>query len=231
MRAVLVLHADGLVLRGRLNIRLLGQLFWVYWVTQLAVFYGFFPITMLIKGGFPEESEAVKVCMLVGLVSTPNHSLENSFKKLLLVSNGCFILIVWTLYFNRKVDKFISGHCPRGTMYSIGKYPRNAISFKTTKNLSVNWTCIPVLHHFMRLWYKYFLNPATAYYIDTIFWSICVYLMYICLSISVSINDIPSIKEVPKPQYFYVIQHKELEPRRPKSQKVKHSKFIFVQPK
>ena len=185
---------------------------------------------MLIKGGFPEESEAVQVCMLIGLASSPNHSLENSYKKLLLVSNGCFIAIVWTLYFNRKVDKFISGHCPRGTMSSIGKYPRNAISFETTKNLSVTWTCIPVLHHFMRLWYKHCLRPTTAYYIDTIFWSICVYLLYICLSISVSFNEISSIKEVAKPQYFYVIKNKKLQPRRPMSQKVRHSRLIFVKP-
>jgi hypothetical protein len=100
-------------------------------------------------------------------------------------------------------------------MNCIGRYRRNALGFGTTAWLSATWQIlVPTLHLFFRIAYRS-MEPWTAYYIDTAFWTLGIVVSYACFTIWLSMQDLPSIAKPPRNVKFYVSKPHKLEPRRP----------------
>ena len=44
----------------------------------------------------------------------------------------CFICSTYNLYFTKRIKKYLKGQCPNRRLSCIGKYARNAISYKVS---------------------------------------------------------------------------------------------------
>ena len=134
-RCLVVLHAEkGLVGKGKLNLRLLNQLYWTIVIAfnGLSVFILFyFNLTV----NWPEKfrsSSRMAICLMV--------QGKDSNKKVL---GGQRIELAFTVMFivtllrcNLRVKRFLKGLCPRGKFNCIGIYRRNVVSLKGTLMLS-----------------------------------------------------------------------------------------------
>jgi hypothetical protein len=132
-RAVLILHADkGLVQKGRLNLRLFNQLYWVAVCTFVMVGHTML-LARLVKGIFPSSIKVGKICLLLDISGGDSH-LKVDLIQLAFVTIDLFFI----KYINWRIDRFLSGFCPGNKMSCIGVYKINVICFKdTTKMLHV----------------------------------------------------------------------------------------------
>jgi hypothetical protein len=142
---------------------------------------------------------------------------EDTFKRNLISLVWPGLIIIYSLYFARRIDKFKSGMCPKRTMVAIGKYSRNAISYKMTLAVLI-WTqmfvMLDVLLFFVYRKLRTSHSPITIFHINNAIWSIALEAFHIFLALLLNLQDIPYISEAPRNVDFYVLKQKILEPKR-----------------
>ena len=61
---------------------------------------------------------------------------EDIFKRNIWTLAICSINFTYNVYFSRKIKKYLIGQCPNMRLSCIGKYPRNAMSYKASTCLA-----------------------------------------------------------------------------------------------
>ena len=90
-RMFLILHAEkGLLVHGQPNLRMFNQLFWIAVFTFITLAYVAFPLPFLVKGSFPESSNAGKICLLSNIKVEHLKDMDN-YKFELMQFNGFFV--------------------------------------------------------------------------------------------------------------------------------------------
>ena len=132
-RYVLIRYSSrGLVIRGKPELRLLHQLYWlIFWAVFCCIFF-FYPIARIISGTFI-DSRFAKMCLLHPL------EVDDTF-RMGRMATLCIPLLAETYnqLMSWRVRKVLARTCPKNTMASIGKYRRNLMTYKQT---SVSVTC------------------------------------------------------------------------------------------
>ena len=133
-RWVLIRFSDrGLVVKGRPELRLFNQLYWVVFGTMCCFGISIFIVVPLVTGNF-EDSIGVRKCML--------HQTETNNKGVnrVMIRNAIsFLPSVYMLMLWFKVSRYFSGVCPKGHMSAIGRYNRNMFGFNKNCWLICVW--------------------------------------------------------------------------------------------
>ena len=131
----LILHAEkGLLVHGRPNLKLFNQLFWIVVCAFIMVSYSGFPLPFLVKGSYPESSNAGKICLLRDINDENLKDLDN-YRFELIQFNAFFVTWFLSKYASYRVSRFLKGCCPRKKMSCIGVYKRNVLTFLETSKL------------------------------------------------------------------------------------------------
>ena len=69
-----------------------------------------------------------RICCLLAVEA--DNTNEEIFKRNIWTLAMCFIYFTYNVYFSRKIKKYLLGQCPNMRLSCIGKYPRNAMSYK-----------------------------------------------------------------------------------------------------
>ena len=211
-RFFFVRYAEGFLLDGKLNLGLSRHLYWVSYCTLCAVTFTIFPTTPVLREGmeFPKNNDLGKICLLVDVddIGYTNHP-----KFLICLVFSCIVILNSLSNYGRS-KFFMTNWCTKGTMACIGKYCRNAISFRTEAILGMAVACRPIAFQFRLMAYKR-LPPLNVFYIETFCAILFDHLVVFVLSFCLSRYEIPTIKEQPRTVKFYVSRPRSLEPRRP----------------
>ena len=134
-RCLVILHAEkGLVGKGKLNLRLLNQLYWTIVIAfnVLSVFILLYAnLTVNWPAKFRSASR-MALCLMVGGKDINQQAFGGQRIGLAFT----VIFIVTLLRCKLRVTRFLKGLCPRGRMNCIGIYRRNVVSLKGTVLLS-----------------------------------------------------------------------------------------------
>ena len=130
-RCLVVIHAEkGLIVKGKPDLRLLNQLYWliVLSFTTVNIFIIFyFYQTIIITENFVSSSP-MAICLMV------NGKEDSEKKDGLSGIRPAFLFIQYACmsYLNMSLNRFLKGHCPGRKMSCIGKRRRNVVSLKET---------------------------------------------------------------------------------------------------
>ena len=205
-RFILVVHSEkGLVKNGRLNLVLFRQLFWVAVCPFLAISHVISPLSSLLKGTFPSDSQAGRICLL--------ESSQGSMKGSQIQAAFQLIMMCFTVYNNWRVKMFLSKKCPRNTLSCIGKFKRNVLSFKQT-TVWVLFLCFSGLSSLLVFLLASFILESLSTEQMFWIWNIRSFLCFEGLHFVLPLFlKIPSNVEITRP--FFITKSKRLEPRRP----------------
>ena len=210
-RVVLIRFADrGLVVKGKPDLVLFHQLYWLVFVAFFVVGIFMFPFSTFVLDTYTSSAEG-RVCML-----QPLETSTEIVRRRLMVVSYVGIIAVFNKYLSFKVKLFLHGICPNDTMYCIGNYKRNMLSFKTNSKLINLWAIYALLETviFMTpmLYNNKWLTPEVIFCSHNI---MCFMLIEIVHGIILPMKIvIPwKEKETARPD-FYVNKPDILEPRR-----------------
>ena len=163
-RHIMVLYSDhGLVTKGKSNLKLFHQLYWVIVFAYILLFSFFMPISHIIRGNFPKSTEKGKICLLV---KTNNRA---NYKGLLIELVFHCMTTFKCIIFYQKTKRFMKGLCPNETNNCIRKYRRNLINMNETLSYHMSWYMIIFIEHMSVLFFsKLDLNPRIVF-LHTIF--------------------------------------------------------------
>ena len=167
-RMFLILHAEkGLLVQGQPNLRMFNQLFWIAVFTFITLAYVAFPLPFLVKGSFPESSNAGKICLLSNIKVENLKDMDN-YKFELMQFNGFFVTMCLFKYASYKVSRFVKGCCPRKKMSCIGVYKRNIMTFFETSI----WLDIMYVFHYINPIFMAFIKvQGHSLTNESIFWA------------------------------------------------------------
>ena len=212
-RHILVLYPDrGLISKGKSNLKLFHQLYWVIVSAYILLFCFLMPISHIIRGNFPKSAEKGKICLLL---QTDNRTTN----KGLLIELAFYFLIFCQMFdFNRRTRRFMRGLCPTERNSCIRKYRRNLINMKETLSYDMSWYMIIFLEHMSVLIFsKIELDPMVVF----LAYNILVFILYFSQHIYfinhflLSYTELLSkTKGIPQSSYFGSNQQ-VLQPRRP----------------
>jgi hypothetical protein len=209
-RTFLVLHAEGFIRNGKLNITLFGQLFWIISVAFMTIAYSVFPGSMFITGSFPHQS----IICLLGSLDDKTGSDRPKIIGVILVS--CLNQTFFVLYFSWKTKRLLKTFGPNKKLTCIGKYRRNAINYMESAVLSVAWNIFNILDVSLVAVCKYFnLGRNIVFFVDRFMWVVLLEIFTIFIICKISCREMPCHSEPPKPSQFYVHSPLVLVPRRP----------------
>ena len=139
-RMILIRFADrGLVAKGRPELVLFRQLYWVVFAAFFTLGIFTHPLLPMIRGTFLKSTQA-RVCLF-----NPLQADQESIKGRILSLIFPCIAEIFNWYFSGKVFHYLNGICPNKRMSCIGNYRRNLILFKdTSQNVSL-WACYSIL--------------------------------------------------------------------------------------
>ena len=212
-RTFLILHAEGFIHNGKLNIRLFGQLFWIISLTFIAVHYSIFPGSILLRGDFPKQSTSGQICLL--------RPFGQETGRQILKRNGVAIAagfnkVCFVLYFSLKAKAILKIYSPQSKMFCIGLYRRNVIDYRETGAMSLAFSILGIFDVLLVVVYKYWnLTSWTVFVIDFFIWVFLFELVSLALTLTISSTEIPSYTVPQKPTQFYVRCPLVLFPRRP----------------
>ena len=209
-RFFLVLHADGLLRKGSLNLKLFKQLYWLLWVALVLVGLIPFAITPIMLGNFPTRNSYRKHLCLGVLVYEKDEKEIFPFGTMIMMA----IQVFYVLRFVRKIKSFVHSQCPGGKMCSIGKFHRNVISLRTTSFVALILDCFFFGLPFIRELTQD-LDNSKAFFVNFVVFDGLVYLLAFGVFISARNHDIPTRKDSAKCVNFYVSKVQVLQPRRP----------------
>ena len=228
-RSLIVRHADGFVHHGQLNVTLAHQIYWLGWVFYNAYVLIVFPITPLLASGNMNKSKVVKLCMFTRLGEEEEDNDKNQTTSFLVNMFGGLVSLFYTTFFTRRVNNYKANFFPNGRMSAVGAYKRNVITFSTTTKLAFHFIfCFSYIMKIARFVLFKYVDLTYMFYIECFFWFLIIDLFYVCFSLVISSQELPSktnksISNFPKPI--------NLEPRREFIGKTKgERKLIFVKP-
>ena len=109
---------------GRPNLALFNKLFWIIVCPFILVGLTIFPIASILRGTFPSDSQAGKICLLIDS--------EGSVKGVKINAVFAVLDIFCSTHCYLRVKRKMSNICPKNSLACIGKYQRNILSFKET---------------------------------------------------------------------------------------------------
>ena len=77
----------------------------------------------------PGSTQGRICCLLAEEEESTN---KDIFKRNIWTLAMCFIYFTYNVYFARRIKKYLHAQCPNKRLSCIGKYPRNAISYKAS---------------------------------------------------------------------------------------------------
>ena len=212
-RTFLILHADGFIHNGQLNIRLFGQLFWLLALTFITVAYTIFPGSMLLRGEFPKQSTIGKICLLRPI---GHRTGKEVLKRNGMVLAAGFNAICFVLYFYRKAKAILKTLSPHNKMSCIGRYKRNAMDYIETAGMSLTFGILGIFDVLLVGVYKYLnLRPWTVFLLDFFIWVFLFETFSLALTFKIYSKEIPSFIRPQRTRQFYVRSPLVLHPRRP----------------
>ena len=81
------------------------------------------------KSWFPGSTQG-RICCL--MAEKEGNSNKDIVKRNIWSLAMCFICSTYNLYFTKRIKKYLKGQCPNRRLSCIGKYARNAISYKVS---------------------------------------------------------------------------------------------------
>ena len=212
-RFFLVLHADGFVKRGQLNLKLFRQLYWLAWTTFVTIEVIVFAGAPIFKGDIFHSNSRGRICTMLSNHGEVFLGDEEDIVKTSYTKFGLIVQLVYTIRFVKRVRRYVKGHCPRNKMSSIGKYRRNVVNMHWEFGCSVLGSCFPSIDYALRKISMTYI-PQFAFLVNFVLIDSMVYLFYIFLFFALRRNDIPTKRELPAKCTFYISHPKHLEPRR-----------------
>ena len=213
-RSFLVLHAQGFIRNGQLNLHLFSQLYWLIAISFFCL--GLIPNQVLhLKGTFPKDSVRGLICLLIRLNDETREKGDGKVVSGLFFTFGLNTLL-FVFYLSSRSRRLIKGMSPRSKMSSIGLYKRNFLDYQETLALSIAWSILAMLYGVIIELYKYFkLSPEHAFFIDTFCFIFVFEVFTLSIVFTLSYRDIPVFTKPPKIRQFYVHLPANLVPRRP----------------
>ena len=139
-RVVLIRFADrGLVVKGRPELVLFRQLYWVVFAAFFTLGIFTYPVLQIIRGTFLQSTQA-RLCLF-----KPLEADEESIKgRIISIIYPC-IAEFFNQYYSLVVFNYLNGICPKKRMSCIGNYRRNLIFFRETSHYVSRWACYSIL--------------------------------------------------------------------------------------
>ena len=213
-RSFLILHGQGFIRNGQLNLKLFSQLYWLITLSFLVLAISL-DQPMYLKGQFPQGSVRGTICLLTPIDNEPH-------KKNLVLVYGInliygFISTVYVFYLAFRCIRFTKTMCPGKKMSCIGKYKRNVLSYGDTVALSVAWNTNTMLFPvFMEFLEHLHISPKAVFLVDTFYYVFTYEIVTLLIVFTLSNRDFPVHSAPPKISQFYVHSPPNLlEPRRP----------------
>ena len=139
-RVILIRFADrGLVVKGRPELVLFRQLYWVVFTAFFTMGIFAYPLLPMIRGTFLQSTQA-RVCLFIPL-QADEESIKGRISSLIY---PC-VAEIFNQYYSRKVFHYLNGICPNKRMSCIGNYRRNLIFFAETSRYVSRWACYSIL--------------------------------------------------------------------------------------
>ena len=114
-------------------------------------------------------------------------------------------------------------------MSCIGKYERNAIDYKQTLRLSVAVSLIFITNTVkIALFYTVKLAPQTVFLLDSMEWIILCEIPFLCVSMVLSLKEMPKKVSHQTLTPFYVHKPDILVPRRPSNEMNAQAPMVFI---
>ena len=153
----------GLVARGRYNLTLFVQIFWLVVIVFLVNSLCLWPGTLLLRGKYIlQEGTKARVCIMEGFQW--RELSQNEHKQNMINFVFPLLIILWITWQRFSTQRFLSGLCPRGRMSCVGRFRRNVLSLRSTFLLLMAMSCCrgagTVLTHFSSL-----MTPSTHYWL------------------------------------------------------------------
>ena len=206
-RSFLILYGEGFIRNGSININLFEQLFWIITIAFITVAYAVFPGKMLIKGTFPDQS-SIGLCLFRPIDE------EISMDRLKIhgvILASSFNMIIFGIYIYCKSKRLL-----KTKTSLIGKFRRNAISYKESFAICITWSSFNILEVVLIYLYRYLIfSPYHTFWADHIVWVFLLEIVSLACTCLNSLRKIPSEIVFSKTTPFYVTSPLVLIPRRP----------------
>ena len=214
-RSFLILHGQGFIRNGQLNLKLFSQLYWLITLSFLVLAINI-DQPMYLKGEFPQGSVRGTICLLSPKIDKEPHQ-KNLVSLYGITFIYGFISTVYVFYLASRCRRSTKTMCPGNKMSCIGKYKRNILSYRDTVALSVAWNINSMLFPvFMQILENLHISPKAVFLIDTFYYVVTYEIVTLLIVFTLSNRDFPVHSAPPKISQFYVhCPPKLLEPRRP----------------
>ena len=205
-RTFLILYGEGFIRNGTINISLFEQLFWIITTAFITTAYFVFPGKMLVTGIFSEQSP-IGVCLLLPIDEQIS---RDSLKLHGVALASSFNMIIFVIYLFWKSERVL-----KSKTSLIGRFRRNAISYKESFALFIALRSFSILEVVLVYVYRYLiLSPYHIFWADRIMWVFLFEIVSLAFTCIISLRKIPSESIVSKNIPFYVIRPLVLVPRR-----------------
>ena len=213
-RSFLILHGQGFIRNGQLNLKLFNQLYWIVTLPHLLIAVNM-DQPMYFKGTFSQDSVRGRICLLYPINNGPAEQKPIIYQGLFLIWG--FVSISYVIYLSSRSKRFIKAMCPGEKMSCIGRYKRNVLSYRETCALSIAWSfnamLYPVLTGILK---KMYISPRAVFMIDTFYYVLTYQFITLLIVVILSKRDFPVHSKPHKISHFYVHSPPRLlEPRRP----------------
>ena len=116
-RTVLIRYSErGLVSRGKPNLRLFEQLYWLLFSAFVSLAIILFSVVKYLKGNYP-LTRFGSTCL-----EQPLENDDTSLKNNAITMAPVIIGAIFKRYWSSKVSRYLAGICPRGRMAMLGRY-------------------------------------------------------------------------------------------------------------
>ena len=200
--------------KGRPNLKLFNQLFWVVVFSMTAIEHFMFPFNHIAKGGFPENSHKGRICLL--LEADPTVDYEWKKYKLFPLTMSS-VALVYCAYTHLRIKRFMRVFCPNKRYSCIMPYKRNILNFKT----SLLWAYFVLFYGVFDLLvltvlneYRSQISSTTRYMIWNTYSSALMETLHLLIPLFVVIPE-PSMTGANLGEFY--VRRPVLEPKRPKS--------------
>ena len=200
--------------KGRPNLKLFNQLFWVVVFSMTAIEHFMFPFNHIAKGGFPDNSHKGRICLLL----EADHTVDYEWKKYklfpIIMSS---VAIVYCTYTHLRIKRFLRKFCPNKRYSCIVPYQRNILNFKT----SIVWADFELYYGVLDLLvltvlneYRSQISSTRRYTIWNIYSSVLMEILHLLIPLFIVIPE-PSRADANLGEFY--VRQPVLEPRRPNS--------------
>ena len=226
-RSFLVVFSErGLVAKGKTNLKLFHQLFWVLFCAFLVVFTFIMPISHVIRGKFPETTKKGQICLL----AQTNQDIEINQKGLLIEIAYNVLVTIQLFRSDRKSKQFVRGLCPNKNNHCIRIYRRNILNMHETMMFHLSCYMINFVDNISVLFLKKFeVDPQTAFWTYNALLFIPTFIQYIFFGnrFLSSYNELKYSRQGYRKVDFFITKQLILEPERSTTKMVATSS-VFV---